>query len=1097
MAKNDVISEQSSKLLAFYNETNQQAKQDLDVLRRCNLALSSAVAFASGTPIPITQKDSFIQICSIFYSEKTPSDKVVSQLMTAMRTWIVSQYFDNQSVAFLLKGDGEKIGLYVASTEDNVSRDTFEASFPGMVFGKNIKNESIVENMSYGGVFTGIPAYSDKDQEQLYSLDNVIRGLRSKKFVLLICGISLSQQDILKELDEVRKQIGNNHDRIKQNLTRQFGEGVTHTLGTSITTFGALMKSLSNAHSVANTVTNTHSETGSAIVYSAADSESVGKTVSDSVANTAGNTLGSAVGLNYSISKNKNKSISDSLEKINQFASAYEEALSEREQRLSSAVAEGAWKATTYILTEDFGTLKLASSLFKSCLTSHFDVFEPFRFIRLTNDYTDWENCLHSIPLVTINGKPVELSTLLTSSEFAALMSLPEESCPGIDVKDTPRFEVNLPLASDSSITFGNICDREVKLCNQFALSKDDLRAHTLVAGLTGMGKSTTIREILSQCNLPFLVIEPAKSEYRNLIIDGREIRVFTAGDEDTVPLHLNPFEIPIGENLHGHIDSLTSILNGAFPMEGPMAALVEQGLVRAYKDAGWDDFTGQAPNDQKIPTMDTFYSALAATIEEQKFQGDYGCNIKSALLTRINSLRIGPRGRLFNNENTFDVADLLSTPTVIEMKKLGNDETKAFLTGLILLRVYKYLEYHGNKENLERLLVLEEAHRIFRRSEGKNNSLVGNNTAQQTVEMFENIMAEVRAYGLGIIIAEQLPLRLSDGAIKNTNLKIIHRLAARDDATEMGGSMGLSPEKSAFINRLNRGEALIHCSSLNEPVHVKVLKKIKNTDIVRTDEDLRRSTPRLKASEKRPAYFENVRSSIEDKSPRSLEILSDQCFFSILMIPWSKSEKWNYIWNECITHKMYELSNLAGIEIDVNMGAHLLHSAILGLIKSKKYLLSSNPALALEIAGEWDTALTDPLHLNLDKIRSMREKLLSSEVFTHFIVPNWLPKDYPSLQKLYPEAKQMAAAMKEAYEKDIIKMLQAENLTKFANMIVTAICQRTIQNVDVRGETMTQFAFAVAIALLNWLRPAHSTDVQYLAKLEDKISKQFANGGR
>ena len=1100
----DVISVQDKKLLAFYSEMNARCKEKLYALKRCWLNVAEPLPYNKGERLPISKIDSVYPIRSIFYSDRVAHTQVVYELMSAMHSWVMTNASYRQSVIFLISGKAEGISLLANTTAlAHDGKKSLQASFPGVAFGDPCPLAPFFENMQRGGIVTGIPAFSENEHEQLYSLDVLLRGLRGKKFTILISGVPCDEKEIQEWLDKTRKAISANHECIKSNISRQFGEGTSKTLGASFTTFGALMSALTNAHSEAKTTAHTvgnslggNYQVGVGDVasvganYSVSYAYTVAKSIADSVANTAGNAAGSAVGVNYSVTKMQNKSHANTLERLNQFAEAYELALNEKETRLQNALAEGAWRSLTYVLAENDDDFRFASSLLKSCLTAHFDVYEPFRIIPLGNVSSDWGSTVYNLPEVTIGGQRKTLETILTSSEFASLMSLPSESQPGIEIRETPRFSVTAEMPNGEKIEIGRVCDREVVTNNKMSISSADLTAHTLVAGLTGMGKSTTIRHILSEASVPFLVIEPAKSEYRNMFVEEEHVRVFTAGDEDILPIRINPFELPPNDSLHSHIDSLNSILNAAFPMEGPMAALVEQGLVRAYLDAGWDVVIGKAPDNNKIPTMDDFYVALETTIDEQHFKGDYGCNIKSALLARINSLRIGPRGRLFNSEIPFDVKELLSKPTVIEMRKVGSDETKAFLSGLLLLRIYKFFEQKGFNEGLLNILVVEEAHRLFRKSSDKGNSLVGNNTAHQSVQLFENMLAEVRAYGLGIIIADQLPLRLSDGAVKNTNLKIIHRLGALEDAVAMGRSMGLDEKRSAFICRMKRGEALVHCSSVSEPVHVKVTFRKSDAGEYLSDESLKQSHPKEKASECRPAYFDAARNQIEARKPRKLERVADACLFSILMTPGCKKEKWDYIWNTCVSKEIPDLGKQAGVSVSMNMATHLLHSAVLLLLKGKRFIMGNEPGSMTTILEVWDSVLLPDGHLNAERLRVLRELLRSDELVRHANMPPWLPNDFHSAQRHYLEARQMAAAIKIKLRDDLL-MAELRNENKLSNAcrkVCKAILERTIRDVDVCGETLYDFTFAVMIALLNCVRPVGCTKREYLGKVKQMI---------
>lgn len=1027
MGKQDVIDEQNQKFLELYNSINESCRQKLSNLRRSLLDNVNALSYSCGAQIPVVEAGEFICLNSILYSDKLDYAQVARDLMSSMRSWVVSNAALLESIAFVVHGKKDRIELLVSSTSAK-TREALVAAFPGVTFGSEMARlSSFADGMGYGGAITGIPAFGDKEEEQLFSLDVFLRGMRGRRFSLIISGVAMSTDEVEKMLDVVRTQKGENHKNIKASIQELYGESEANTVGGGLTSF------------ISNMSTETTRGNFSAILYNFAGAQTVAKAT------------GNALSLNYSRTTTKNKSHANTLEHLNRFAEAYEEALEEQEDRLKLALNEGGWRTATYFLADSADVFKFGTSLFKTCLTSKFDAIEPFRIVQLANPSSNWERTVSSFADVILQGSSVGLGTFLTSSELAAVMCLPTESHPGIEVRDTPRFSVAVASASDGVIPLGRICDREVAIENEFCLSDDDLSAHALVAGLTGMGKSTTIREILQKTRKPFLVLEPAKSEYRNMVVNGTPVRVYTAGDEDVAPLRVNPFELAPNDKLHSHVDALAAIINAAFPMEGPMSALVEQGLLKAYEKSGWDVSLGIPPDDGRIPTMNEFYAALKETVEEQNFQGDYGCNIKSALLTRIRSLCIGPRGRLFNSETEFDVEDLMSVPTVIEMKRLGNDETKTFLSGILLLRIYKYFEDCGESEGLKNILVVEEAHRLFRRSESKSNSLVGNNTSHHAVEIFENIMAEVRAYGLGIIIAEQLPLRLSDGAVKNTNLKIIHRLGALEDAIALGGAVGLDEKRAAFITRLGRGEAIVHCASRTEPFHVRIMKTVSSGHKDILDSELRDRNPRIKASDRRPQYFDSVLEAVEKVAPRKLEAIADSCWFTLSMVPGAKREKWGWIWQEGVVGKVQPiLAQIHNAMVDDGgrMAAHLLHASIYALFKTK-WRLRSCPRLKAKLLRYWDEALLDDKNISEEKVELILKLIYSEELTKSAELPQWLPNDLPGVAKFYSEARQQAAAIRFAHEQ--IGELICTDLSEAVMCVRKQVDERRIEHIDIK----------------------------------------------
>ena len=1087
--KQDVITQEEGKFLAVYAETNEQARKALADLRRDWIAeIPGSAAFLEGSGLAVNRSGTFIRIKSIFYSDKVAHAQVVYELMSSMQAWTQEEAGCRHGISFVVRGTPLAVELYAGVEDAGHNRPSLEAAFPGVLFGDETELSPLVRNMTRGGVVTGVPAFTDSEHEQLYSLDRFLRGMRGRTFTLLVAGTPMSEAEIAARLDEIRNLVGENHDRIKNNIQKQYGESVAKTVGTSATGFGALtlLPEWGILAGFVKPISALWNQYGAGRVHLGGWNPDAWNP------DTVAKSIGGALGVNFSTTRTQNQSYSNSLEQLNRFAEAYEEALKEEEKRLKRAQSEGAWRSAVFILAEDDDSFRFAASMFKSALTEHFDTHEPFRVIPLANRSDDWSDAVSSVPQTT-DGR--SLGTILTSSEFASLMSLPAESHPGVEIRSTKRYSVNPEtLYETPEIEFGPICDREVALRNTFGITTADLRAHTLVTGLTGMGKSTTIREILSQTDVPFLVLEPAKSEYRNLSAGGAPIRVYTAGDESAVPLRINPFELSPGDTLHSHIDALGAILNSAFPMEGPMAALVEQGLVRAYGNAGWDIASGKPPDSGAVPTMDSFHDDLAKVIDEQNLSGDYGSNIRGALLTRINSLRIGPRGRLFNSETPFDVKGLLSRPTVIEMRKVGNDESKAFLTGVLMLRIYKHFENLGESGELRNLLVLEEAHRVFKRVSEKSNSLVGNNTAHHAVEMFENILSEVRAYGLGIVIADQMPLRLSAGAIKNTNLKIAHRLGAREDANEIGGSMGLDPEHSAFLNRLKVGEALVHCASLSEPVHVRIRRHGESIGRPVTD-DMLSAIERPNATDRRPAHFDRLRTEIEKGAPGELERLADRYFTSVLVVSGTgKEDRWNRIWEECLSGELPAIADRAGCALSRGeMGAHLLHGAVYALLKTKKYLSEYASGTRDEILGTWNRALSKgSLIPDPQSVKDVRRLLLKSgELRDNVVLPVWVETPSEALMGFYPEARQAAAAMlmAEADRDAVVSAFQRRDVAAAVDAVVSATKAFFVPRIDLRGDTLVSFLEAMCIVVLDCLKIPGRSRPEFLGRIHLEIN--------
>jgi hypothetical protein len=367
-----------------------------------------------------------------------------------------------------------------------------------------------------------------------------------------------------------------------------------------------------------------------------------------------------------------------------------------------------------------------------------------------------------------------------------------------------------------------------------YAIDSASLTRHVLVCGVTGAGKSTTIFQLLEQLDevdVPFLVVEPAKAEYRALLHHprlGPKLQIFTLGDERISPFRLNPFEVPDGVTVSEHIDVLRATMAGSFGMWTPLPQVLERCLYEIYADRGWElaTNTNARARDGDSPRAFPTLADLAAKVEsvtaalgyEDRIKGD----IHAALTTRIHSLRAGGKGRMLDVLRSVPLSSLLTRPTILELDPMGDDDDKAFLMGLLVVRLVQHRRAQGPSASLRHVMVIEEAHRLLS-AQGPRTSQEDADPKGKTVEMFSNLLSEVRAYGQGMIIADQVPVRLAPDVLKNTGLKVAHRTVANDDREALAGTMSMSKEQSEALTSLAPGRAAVFGAGDDAPVLIQV----------------------------------------------------------------------------------------------------------------------------------------------------------------------------------------------------------------------------------------------------------------------------------
>ena len=138
---------------------------------------------------------------------------------------------------------------------------------------------------------------------------------------------------------------------------------------------------------------------------------------------------------------------------------------------------------------------------------------------------------------------------------------------------------------------------------------------------------------------------------------------------------------------------------------------------------------------------------------------------------------------------------------------------------GTLIIRLVEHLRLRaraGQREGLRHVIVIEEAHRLLRAGrQGR--------ASAHAVELFASMLAEIRAYGEGLVIAEQIPAKLVPDAVKNTALKVVHRLPARDDRDLVGAAMNLDEDQSRQVVSLPPGVAAVFADGMDRPVRVRV----------------------------------------------------------------------------------------------------------------------------------------------------------------------------------------------------------------------------------------------------------------------------------
>ncbi|MGJ6969632.1 ATP-binding protein [Streptosporangium sp. G11] len=518
----------------------------------------------------------------------------------------------------------------------------------------------------------------------------------------------------------------------------------------------------------------------------------------------------------------------------------------------------GAWRTAVYLLGEQESYSRLAS-VWRGVFAGEESAPEPVRVW----DRPDVPELAARWalpdpaegPAPGLFRHPYQHQTLLTSSQLSAYVHLPELETDGFAVSVVPAFDAaTRPPASDAVIEVGAVVERGRPTASTFAIDVDRLTRHGLVTGVTGSGKTNTVFHLLRQLvrtATPFLVIEPAKTEYRALLRDdelGASLQVFTLGDEMVSPFRLNPLEVPDGIPVAVHLDLLRAVFSASFGMWTPLPQVLEVCLHEVYADRGWDITSNSnrrlddASNHASAsPTLTDLVNKVDEVAAALGYEERVTADIRAALRTRINSLRSGGKGRMLDVGCSLPIELLLERPTVLELQNMGDDDDKAFIMGLLLIRLAEQRRVQKDTEELRHLLVVEEAHRLLANPNIRRDETEADMRGK-AVETFTHLLSEVRAYGQGVVVVEQIPTKLSPDIVKNTNLKLAHRIVAGDDRAVLAAAMAMNIRQELALATLGVGQAAAFIDGEDAPVLLQVPRVKGGTQTWPTDQEVRKA---------------------------------------------------------------------------------------------------------------------------------------------------------------------------------------------------------------------------------------------------------------
>ena len=530
------------------------------------------------------------------------------------------------------------------------------------------------------------------------------------------------------------------------------------------------------------------------------------------------------------------------------------EHIEQQMKRLEESVSYGLWRFATYVISPDYATTDKVASMYLSLTQGKESFVEGTAINKWLSTETDkvdgifgFLRLLRHPIFCKEEAESVTATTLVSGVELARSLSFPQKSVSGFPVYQCARFGRNsASINYEDALQLGNIYhmrNAEKAIIN---LARNSLTSHVFITGSTGSGKTNTVFKLLEQVDVPFLVVEPAKGEYKEVFGGYPDVRVLGTNPKISELLRINPFEFPAEIAVSEHIDRLVELFNVCWPMYAAMPAILKDAMIKAYKAAGWDiEYSENSFAEHLIPTFTDLLEQIRLVLNESEYSSDNKSDYTGALVTRVKSLTNGINGMVFT-ANSIPDTELFDEKVIIDLSRVGSVETRSLIMGILVMKLQEYRMSSSKPTNnaLKHITVLEEAHNLLKRTSTEQSSESANITGK-SVEMITSAIAEIRSYGEGFVIVDQAPGLLDMAVIRNTNTKIIHRLPDQMDRELVGKAAGLNDQQIDELAKLECGIAAIYQNDWIEPVLGKIYEfsPVQKKSIQYTDSKILDST--------------------------------------------------------------------------------------------------------------------------------------------------------------------------------------------------------------------------------------------------------------
>lgn len=703
----------------------------------------------------------------------------------------------------------------------------------------------------------------DKNNTFYQGIEKVVEAMADKDYSILIIAKALTPKDISalqEELEMLHSQL-NPFAKSSFSINTSNSEGTSKTLSDSLTKTMTETKShtlsIGTSNSVSENTFSSHSVSGGGSLggkdspfsinagygysrgksHGTVEGTNTSKAEGTSISDGQSTTVTTADGKTITVTQGSTTQLSYENKRITEILNSIDQQL----KRLKTGSGLGMFATAAYFMARTSLEVRTGASAYKAVMSgdntylesASINVWRDESFKQIVGYL---QKTCHPVFAMDDSEKPpmTTPAAIVSAPELAIQMSLPRHSLVKLPVRESVSFGRSVVTLNTSNRTrkhfpLGNVYHLGNVEHTPVALDMESLTMHTFITGTTGSGKSNTVygmidRILDANSKAHFLIIEPAKGEYKAVFGQRPDVKVYGTNPFVTHLIRINPFRFPNTIHVLEHIDRLLSIFNVCWPMEAAMPAVLKQAVERAYIAAGWDLRRSVNRISSKLyPSFLDVMNEVNKIMDESAYSSDNKGDYKGALCTRLNELATGLNSMMFVPDDLSD-EQLFENNVIIDLSRVGSSETKSLIMGLLIVRLQEYRQSVGITPNtkLRHLTVLEEAHHLLKRTSTQQ-SMDSANLVGKSVEMLSNSFAEMRTYGEAFIVVDQSPEQVDMSVIRNTNTKIVMRLPTHEDHKLVGQSIGLNDVQIAELAKLPTGVAAVYQNDWMDTVLTKI----------------------------------------------------------------------------------------------------------------------------------------------------------------------------------------------------------------------------------------------------------------------------------